>query len=314
MGIVRTALRRSLRSVRHVTPVRPRAARGAVAAVYARVEADFGLLAAPVALHSPSPTALSACWTLLRETLIASGAESRAAKEAVAAAVSRQNDCPYCVTVHAATLDRLSDRPPVEVAPPLAEVGAELLGVVVAFHYLNRMVNVFLEDSPLPAGAPAFAEGLLGRFMVVGARRAHPPGVTARLLPAAPLPPDLAWAAATPAVGDALGRVAAAFEAGGRRTLSDPARELVTARIAAWDGTPPGLDRGWVREAVRELPTDEQPGAALALLVAFASYQVDDAAVTAVGGGDAALVELAGWAAFSAARRMAALAAQTTGV
>ncbi|CCH30582.1 carboxymuconolactone decarboxylase family protein [Actinosynnema sp. NPDC047251] len=332
MGIVRTALRRSLKSIRYVTPVPPHAARGPVAAVYRQAEADFGMLAAPVALHSPSPTALTACWVLLRETLIASGSASRATKEAVAAAVSRQNTCPYCVTVHQATLDRLggsfaaveawADRLAAHPAagrsgddrPIPEEQTPELLGVVLAFHYLNRVVNVFLDDSPLPAGAPAFAEQLLGRFMAAGARREYPRGAALDLLPAAPLPPDLDWAGNDPAVGDALGRTAAAFDAAGARVLSEEARDLVAARIAGWDGAPPGLGRDWAREAVSGLPADERPGTVLALLVAFASYQVDDAAVAAFGGDDAALVDLAGWAAFTAARRVTALTARTAAV
>src|SRR5690606_8869078 len=45
----------ALAQVRHVTPVRPRAARGLVAEVYAGLERDFGMLAPPVILHSPVP-------------------------------------------------------------------------------------------------------------------------------------------------------------------------------------------------------------------------------------------------------------------
>ena len=44
---------------------------------------------------------------MLRETLLAAGLVPRAAKEAVAVAVSLGNACPYCVQVHGGTLHGL---------------------------------------------------------------------------------------------------------------------------------------------------------------------------------------------------------------
>lgn len=169
---VRTALRRSLGQIRHVTPVRPRSAPDLVDRVYRQVERDFGLLAPPVALHSPAPECLAACWLMLREALVADGQADRAAKEAVAAAVSQSNACPYCVEVHGASLHGLAGAGAAEAlvageldsitdariravatwaraggrdssspAPTAAQL-PELIGVAVTFHYLNRMVNI----------------------------------------------------------------------------------------------------------------------------------------------------------------------------
>src|SRR5207245_4256084 len=110
-ALIRKALRRSLAQIRHVSVVPPGRAEGLVAAVYAQVERDFGMLAPPVALHSPAAGPLAACWVMLRETLVAHGLADRAAKEAVAAAVSLGNTCPYCVAVHNAVLGGLAHRP-----------------------------------------------------------------------------------------------------------------------------------------------------------------------------------------------------------
>ena len=52
--LVRTALRRSNTQIRYITAVRAGAARDQVAAVYAQLERDFGMLAPPVVLHSPA--------------------------------------------------------------------------------------------------------------------------------------------------------------------------------------------------------------------------------------------------------------------
>jgi hypothetical protein len=65
--LARKALRRSLDQIRYVSAVRPAAAQGLVARVYGKVERDFGMLAPPVALHSPAAGPLAACWLMLRD-------------------------------------------------------------------------------------------------------------------------------------------------------------------------------------------------------------------------------------------------------
>jgi AhpD family alkylhydroperoxidase len=334
---------RAQAQIRHVRPVSPERATGRVASVYAQVERDFGMLAPPVSLHSPAPPALAASWLMLRESLLATGRVSRAVKEAVAAAVSLGNTCPYCVDVHGATLhgllrdgdaaaavavDRLtaivdgelrrvalwarsSGRGPSgDAVPASPDRAAEIVGVAVTFQYLNRMVNVFLSPSPIPASVPGrareAARRVLGRLMAAPARRAAPPGAALPLLPEAPLPPDLSWAAGSPAVAAAFARAAAAIEAGGHRSVPAPVRELVQAELAAWNGAPRGPSRAWLDRPVAGLAAMDRPSGRLALLVAFASYQVDDAVIgefRRAGAGDRELVELASWASLAAARR-----------
>jgi len=341
----RTAADRGLAQIRHVAPVRQAAARDFVAEVYAHVERDFGMLAPPVALHSPAPGPLAASWVMLRETLVAAGAVRRAAKEAVAAAVSLGNSCPYCVDVHSATLhgvvrgrdalaiagdriDSVADREVRAAAawarvsgrretaarhgpPGSAEQLPELVGVAVAFQYFNRMVHVFLPDSPIPAVVPAAARGgfwrLLGRFMWPAARRSHEPGRSLELLPAAPLPEDLSWAAGSHHIAAAFARAVAAVDAAAVTSVPEPVRDLVLARLAGWHGAPTGISRAWVEDAVAGLAAADRPSGRLALLTAMASYQVDDLVVDefrAVRPDDSTLVELTSWASLAAARRV----------
>ncbi len=66
-ALMRRALRRSTAQIRHISPVPPGSATGQVAAVYAQVERDFGMLAPPVALHSPAAGPLAACWGSRRD-------------------------------------------------------------------------------------------------------------------------------------------------------------------------------------------------------------------------------------------------------
>ncbi|MGW2248876.1 carboxymuconolactone decarboxylase family protein [Kitasatospora sp. NPDC001660] len=311
--LLRTALRGSLAQVRHVAPVRPARAGAPVARVYAEVEREFGMLAPPVALHAPSPQVLAAAWMMLRETLLAAGRADRAEKEEVAAAVSRANACPYCVEVHTTAVEALGG--PVgsgALAPFPPALAPELVGVAATFHYLNRMVSLFLGDSPLPPKAPSAARraalALLGRMARQSAAAAPSPGGSLDLLPAARLPEDLVWAAGVPSIAGAFARAAAVIDAGGERSVPAPVRSLVTAELAAWDGTPPGLGRAWLEPAVSSLPPEHRAAGRLALLTAKAAYQVDDAVMVAARQSvpsDTRLIELTAWTSLTTARHLA---------
>src|SRR5690349_10555894 len=106
-SLLRKALRGlSLAQVRHVAPVPFRRADPEVLEVYRAVEREFGVLAPPVVLHAAAPGVLRASWVMLREIVLAPGLLDRGTKEAVAAAVSEANECPYCTTVHTGTMAR----------------------------------------------------------------------------------------------------------------------------------------------------------------------------------------------------------------
>lgn len=304
-------------AIRHIRPVPSAAASGLVARVYEQARRDF-VLAPPLLVHSPIPDLLAGMWCVLRETLIA-GALPRTVKEAVAAAVSRLDRCPYCVDAHTlmltaaghgssaraiaagrdeavqdeetrralawAAANRSPDAP--ELAqPPYPRHAAEMIGTALAFHYINRVAHVFLPDSffSLPPGT-RWAQGLMKRIaarVVAGkAARRHPPGDSLSLLPEVPLPADLPWAQSDATVAGAYARFAAAVDAAGRVALSETVRDLIVERLAAWDGGDPGLGNAWLEETLATLPDDEKPAGRLALLTAFASYRVDEPTVAA---------------------------------
>jgi len=305
--------------IRYVDSVSPSRADPYVARIYRQVDRDFGVLAPPVILHAPARGALAASWMLVREILVVPGPAGRAAKEAVAAAVSEANACPFCVTIHQAALDVLGDS---TATGPLvdwfaAETGVppfpaawlpELIGTAVGLHYLNRMVNIFLGERPLPPGVPARALGPVLRVLRRLIRRAatgpHEPGQSLALLPPAALPADLGWAASSPNVADAVSRAAAAFELAGTRSVPPRVRELLAAELADWAGDKRGPSRAWVEDLVVRLPPVERAAGRLVLLTAFASYQIERSVVDDCGLDDRALVELTSWAGMAAARRI----------
>jgi alkylhydroperoxidase family enzyme len=332
-ALLARGMRRSLAQIRYVSPVMPGTAGGLVASVYAQAERDFGMVAPPLALHSPASAPLAAAWVMLRETLLATGQASRAEKEVVAAAVSAANACPYCVAVHTAAaqglvpgLDRVGITSGDLANPVLAEIAgwarstsrpgptpdppvgnfAELAGVAVTFHYLNRMVTVFLPESPLPSRTPKPVGGWIMGMLASAMVRSKPaPGASLDLLPDAPLPAEFSWAAGEPRVAAALARAAAAIAEGGARVVPQRVAEMVEDRLRSWDGQPFGLSRSWADAAVAALTGTDRAAGRLALLTALAPYQVAPSDIEDLAGsGDEALIALTSWASMAAARRV----------
>ncbi|RKT87227.1 alkylhydroperoxidase AhpD family core domain-containing protein [Saccharopolyspora antimicrobica] len=325
----------STAQVRQVRAVRYRDASGDVARIYQELERDFGVLAPPVALHAPASDVMAASWLTLRETLLVPGGAPRSHKEAVSTAVSEGNSCPFCVSIHSSMLgdlvgyrdDAISD-PAARAAADWATANAaldggvgkpvpfpveqapEMVGTAVVLQYLNRMANLFLGELPLPPGAPPAAIGVVRRVLVglikSAERRGPRPGASLDLLPAAPLPPDLAWASGNTAIAEAFARGAAAIDEAGHRSVAPEVRELVLEHLSQWDGRPLGPSRAWASDAVAVLPAQHRPTGHLALLTALASYQVDQAVIDqfrAQSPDDRSLIDVTSWSSFAAARR-----------
>jgi AhpD family alkylhydroperoxidase len=314
-----------------------------LAQTYHQIKRDFGALVEPFTLHASAPRLLAGIWMATRETELV-GIVRREIKEAVAATVSRLNQCPYCVDTHTMMLHAVSahgiaaaisqendgeiqdpairqivawaeatrspDNPLLQ-RPPFSEAEApEIIGTAVAFHYTNRMVDIFLDETPLPSNR-GWLKGTLKRmagwYFSRAARRRKKPGTSLALLPEADLPADMGWAASSPTVAGAFARWAAVVEIAGQEALPANVRALARAHIAAWNGETPTLSRGWVEKALAGLDDAEKPAARLALLTALAPYQIDEntiAAFRAQQPGDDKLIAATAWASFTAARRV----------
>ena len=326
----------STAQVRQVRAVRYGAADDDVARVYRELERDFGVLAPPIALHAPSPDVLAGAWLMLRETLLVPGTAPRSQKEAVSTAVSETNNCPFCISMHSsmlidlvgyrdgsipepraraaaewATANATPDEAAAHPVPFPADQAAEMVGTAVILQYLNRMVNIFLGELPLPPGAPAASMTVVRRVLVwlikSAERRGPRPGASLDLLPDAPLPEDMKWAEGNAAIAGAYARGAAAIERAGRRSVPAEVRSLVLEHLARWDGKPPGVSRAWVEDAIVALPADQHDAGRLALLTALASYQIDQPVLDrfrATRPDDGSLIDLTSWSSLAAARRV----------
>lgn len=327
--------------IRHIAPVSLAMASGQVAEVYREMGRDF-MLAPPLTVHSPIPELLAGVWAAARESLICRPA-GRVAREAIAASVSRINDCPYCVDVHSMMLDgagehglaaaaanhgvygdvdagiarimawaaatRTPDSPLLATPPFWAEDIPQMFGTAVMFHYINRITNVFLDKSPLPFPSGRSTKRIAGSLLASRIVKVSASPDQARRLPdTAQLPADFGWTASNRVVAGAFAQMAAAVESAGQAAVPLSVRKQLHERLREWRGADPGLSRAWVEAAVEDIDPSERAAARLVLLTAFASYQVDDGVIEAfraTGDGDARLVATVAWASFCAARKVA---------
>jgi AhpD family alkylhydroperoxidase len=332
------------KTVRHVSVVSPKAAAGVVRAVYEQARKEVGMLPEPVTMFSASPDLLVATWAPFRESLMSTGHAPRVVKEAVAAQVSALNQCPYCVDAHTIMLygsgagsfatsllsgatERAGDPQLVAVAEwvqssmtrPSAPAPApfppeqipEILGTMTEFHFLNRVIDVLLTGTFLPGTerAKGIARRVAGKVLGKRIRAIRTPGGAVGLTAGHPLPADLSWAAPQPAIAAAYASLAAATDAAAARIVPASVVSLVGQTLDHWDGRFPGPSRAWLTDLLAGLPAADRAAGALALLTALAPFQVIESDVEAFRAGrpdDADLLGLLSWAAFSAARTIAA--------
>ena len=308
-------------SVNYLEPEHPRQARGLSARVYEQMRRDF-MVAAPFVLHSEFPPVLASVWALIRETLMV-GQVPRGLKETVAWTVSMVNHCPFCVDAHyAAVRAAHSHHPgvqawargtgaafsPVLGNPPFETAyKAEFAGTAVAFHYLNRMVSVFLGDSmmPTPKFMAPVTDSMATTMMAAMIVKRNEPGEGVALVP--PHIEMLAWrprwAATSPHVEKALAAWSATIEGVAVLHLEPKVRAIAGHVIQQWDGTAPPTDEAWLNHYCRDLAPEHHPALKLALLTALAPYRVEPARVEAfveMDGNQTRLLTLAAWASMRA--------------
>jgi len=299
--------------IRYLAPP-PRRPAGLVAQVFDQMRREFGVLAEALTLHHPIPELLAVTWSCLRETVLARGRLPRPVKEAMALAISRANDCPYCIDAHGMMLQALGEgseerrlrtgKAPEDgrlaavtawaaatgraeaselEAPPFArDEWPEAVATVCCFQYINRLATVLLGDSPLPAplkwlSGPAV--WLAGRTLADTARRVPQPGEGLALVPES-LSRDpgrwehLGWADGSPVLAAAFATFAEVTDRAAAPVLEAREQETVRRALTAWSGEEPPLGRDWLEEPLGGLETDRKPAVRLALLLARAPHRV----------------------------------------
>jgi len=339
MMITEVVNKRVSSRIRYVTPVRQSLVTGVTAELYQQIKEDF--MPVPLLmLHSVAPEILAGVWSILRESLLA-GETDRTVKEVVAAAVSKNNACDYCLEAHTLLLRSTAghaladailrgdyesiDDPnlrstfkwalttgnatTIEKRPFDITNVPQVVGTIATFQYINRMVKLFLGDSLLPV--PSALKGLTRRVYTATegkhAIKRLAPGRSLRFVPQVPLPVDLRWASPNSEVASAFAGFASIVEDAGRRTLSQHDRSIVNNYVSAWNGESMGHDYTWVDYAIKGLESPSRAVVRLALEIAL-SMEVQPQAVDEFRlhyPADSQLIEATAWASFTAARRTA---------
>lgn len=338
--------RMSVKTMRYVKPVPRKKANGLVRQVYDMIAEDF-FVNGSLTSHSKVPELLAGVWTGGRECILVTDRLERTTKEAMTAVLSQVNDCAYCgdmlvsLVSGAGKQDAASNifyenesqigdvilrerlawvkavtTPGAEVTTSLpfaAEQMPEALGSLLAMSHINRVSHVLMDGSPVKAPfrlkrIKAAALRMFGAELKVTTERRLEPGRALKLLPPEPLPDDMRWAKDNPRIAAALSRWASVIEKEAQQVASPAVRELVHRSLQQWQGETMPLSRSWVEREIEELTESDRPIARLALVVAKASYQVDESLVEDVLGkehDELRLIRVLAWAAFSAGRRVA---------
>ncbi len=168
--------------IKHIKYVDKTEATGRLRGIYDHIKLNFGQLAEPFVLHSLNEELTAGVWATLYETVLIENNVKRSIKETVATCISEVNKCNYCADAHSImilgtenklqhnikfaksgklktkedklifwALNNLNFDHHIILAPPFnkSEI-PETIGTAVLFHYINRMVNIFASDTPLP--------------------------------------------------------------------------------------------------------------------------------------------------------------------
>lgn len=134
------------------------------------------------------------------------------------------------------------------------------------------------------------------------------PGRTLHLLPAASLPEDLHWVSSNPRIAKAIAQWTVAVEKEAQGVVPEAVQLCVHHQLAKWQGELMPISRSWVEEEVKQLANDNYVIAKFALLLAKASYQIDQKLmqeVLSIAGSEEDFIRILAWCSNTASRYVA---------
>jgi len=170
--------------IKYIRYISKKGATGKLREIYRHIELNFGQLVEPLVLHSLNEELLAGVWAILYETVLIENKVKRSIKETIATCESEINKCNYCADAHSImiigtenklqhniqsvkdgkselktkedklilwALNNLNLNDDIILSPPFNKSERpEIIGTAVLFYYINRMVNIFALDTPLP--------------------------------------------------------------------------------------------------------------------------------------------------------------------
>lgn len=209
-----------------------------------------------------------------------------------------------------ALANRTPDADIIKNPPFTFDEAPEIIGTAVYYHYINRMVSVLLDETPLPIKASplkGFMKVIAGFRFSTSLKKDKEAGESLRFIESLKSDRELFWASENK-------RVAAAFAAHRRITeklaekyVPPEVRTLTLRTIEEWKGEDTGISQSWVERYISNLPEITRPAARLSLLVALSPYQVDGQIINSYkefNPEDEALLTTISWASFATATKI----------
>jgi len=316
-------------------------AEGLTKEVLLQSQRDF-FINGTITSHAACPPLMAGMWVGGREIALTNQHLPAWLKKAMGAALSEVNKCPYCEDfllslTHGAKKNNVANslrknkmewiedertlkqlqwtkasitRNAEELQdPPFGSKELpEALGTLIVFNYTNKISDFTLNGSPVPSSLRSGALKLFGMELQESSALDLEHGASLSLLPEAKLPEEFHWVADNPLVADTLSRWNDVIEEEINHALSEDTQQMIRDTLSTWQSGQASLSRRWVEEEVKDLQGEERDKARLVLLIAKASYQVDDGIIEQVtqhGVNEADLVRLGAWGAFMGAKTIA---------
>lgn len=296
-------------AINHIKSIPPKRAEGEVKDVYDQLKSEMGDVVEPISLHAILPDLLKGIWGILRETVIIEDATSRKVKEAVGASVSASNECPYCVDAHTIMIIGLKDKLVADAIvkkdldliendevrkivnwafntrnfksmtvnnPPFSsKEAAEIIGTAVFFHYLNRMVTIFLGPTILPLNIHFFKgimksmaakmfSGVLHEDRKEGAKKGNYANIK-----------GLYWASGNPRVEYVFTYFFHVVTELANQHVPQEVRSFIKDQIIDWDGSDLENTKD-LDTVVSVVSSQNQPLARMLYLTAFSPHRIQD--------------------------------------
>ncbi len=324
-------------AVKYIKAVGLKDSTGTIKNINEQIARDFGL-AGPLTLSTVSERVHAVRWVTARESYVVESSVKRVTKEIVAASVAQVNRCPYCEDAHGTSIVSAGDKitskkiangtwqtlkgekkkqiiewslntrnPNAEIIknPPFSiHEAPEIIGTALVFHSTNRLVSIFLEESPLPnflsgklikKTALKIAAKTLFKSMV---EKQSTTGDGLEFINDYPIPTSLKWSKSIPPFSKALAAEQVVLNEIEEELIPKKLAQLFIEKVNSWQGEEMPMGRSWLNEVIKPLSENEKPIAQIMFLAAFTPFAVtgkDIEDFRKAKPGDAALVEVCYW-------------------